>query len=91
MTKLTQLQSQVMWLDYVNLTKLEIEKMKDLNAKLAKRLHEALQIVHHYEEITQSKKTNNKVKSSEKYLDKVVENKSHLEAYQESCSILKEY
>lgn len=91
MTELTKLQSQVMWLDYVNLTKNEIEKMKELNAKLSKRLHEALQIVHHYEEITQSKKSTNKVKASEKYLAKVVENKSHLEAYQESLSILKEY
>lgn len=91
MTELTKLQSQVMWLDYVNLTKNEIEKMEELNAKLSKRLHEAIQIVHHYEEITQSKKSTNKIKASEKYLAKIVENKSHLEAYQESLSILKEY
>lgn len=91
MTELTKLQSEVMWLDYVNLTKNEIEKVEELNTKLSKRLHEAFQIVHHYELITQSKKTTNQIKSSEKYLAKIVENKSHLEAYQESLAILKEY
>lgn len=91
MTKLTKLQSAVMWLDYVNLTKLEIERMKEWNTKLAKKLHEALQIVHHYEELENGEKTKAKLKVSEKYLEKVVENKSHLDAYKESLSILKEY
>lgn len=91
MTKLTKLQSEVMWLDYVNLTKLEIEKMKEWNAKLAKKLHDALQIVYHYEELERADKTSAKLKTSEKYLQKVVENKTHLEAYKESISVLSEY
>lgn len=91
MTKLTQLQSKEMWLDYVRLTENEIEKVKEINAKIAKKLHEALQIVEHFKIINDKKSSDKKFKNSEKYLIKILGIKKFEEAYNESIAILKEY
>lgn len=91
MTELTKLQCKEMWLDYVRLVSNEIEKVKELNAKIWKRLHEAIQVVEHVKIIENSKTKSKKVKNSEGYLVKVLWQKKFDEAYQESIAILKEY
>lgn len=91
MTELTKLQSKEMWLDYVKLTENEIEKVKEMNEKIGRRLHQALQIVEHFK-ITEDKKSSlKKFKNSEKYLIKILWTKKFDEAYNESIAILKEY
>ncbi|MBW7955048.1 MBL fold metallo-hydrolase [Candidatus Gracilibacteria bacterium] len=88
-TNLTKLQSKVMWLDYVNLTRNEIEKVNELNSKLAKKLSESLAIVNHYEKIKSKSKDS---KESKEYLLKIVGDERDFESsFLESKALLKEY
>jgi hypothetical protein len=61
-----------MWLDYVRLTRAEIEKITKINSKIAKKLHEAIQIIKHVKVIKSSKTKNEKFKASENYLAKIL-------------------
>lgn len=88
-TNLTKLQSKVMWMDYVSLTKNEIEKVKELNSKLAKKLSESLAIVNHYEKIKSKSKD---IKESKEYLLKIIWEERDFEiSFLESKALLKEY
>ncbi len=88
-TNLTKLQSKVMWMDYVNLTRNEIEKVKELNSKLAKNLSESIAIVNHYEKIKSKSKDS---KESIKYLLKIIWEERDFETrFLESKALLKEY
>ena len=53
MTELTKLQSKEMWLDYVRLTENEIEKVSEINAKIAQKLKNAFSVRTLYENVVQ--------------------------------------
>lgn len=53
MTELTKLQSKEMWLDYVRLTENEIEKVSEINAKIAQKLKNAFSVKTLYETVVQ--------------------------------------
>lgn len=91
MTELTKLQCKVMWLDYINLTRNEIEKVKEINSKLTKKLHEAFQIISHVGIIKDKKQPLKQRKASQEYLDKKLWKENIEISYLEASSILKEY
>lgn len=88
-TNLTKLQCKVMWLDYVNLTKNEIKKVKEMNSKISKKLYDAFQIIKHFEVMNNWDAKSQK--DSLEQLDKMLNWWDIKEAHKESIALLKEY
>lgn len=90
MTQDTLWQSKLMWEDYIKLTLREIERVKDINHRLAKNLHKALQIKKHYQYVEDVFERNPKMKQSLDYLKKQKKTQSGWIdwVYTEACTLL---